>query len=372
MRELTRARFAMGWWAPRRAGWWVLIAASAVGAVWVWQSLAPGWRDFPAVGMTALVFTIPLAIAWWWLLRLPQLWSRIASSGAIAAITWGALVAAGVYALQSNAALITVMGQAAGIDTAQAWGPALIAPLTEETGKAMGIGVVLLAVGQKLRTPMDAALLGAFAGVGFTLIEDVLYAFNIAYVNLGENPLISTTLIYFVRAILFGAVSHAAFSAFVGAGLGFLLVGRGRGRLPWGVTLVALGPVLHGLWNSPLLAPLWLRAVYLVVVPLIVWGVLRVVRRSEYLWFRQVLLAPGALGAVPPAYLDAVRPTWWQRRKYRASVGKVYGHAALSSQRAVEADLTDLADAVDMGEEAAAAALRTRLENRLLGAAATR
>ena len=369
MRELTRARFAMRWSAPRRAGWWVLIVASAVGAYWVWQGLTPGWRDFPTVGMTALVLTIPLAVAWWWLLRLPQLWARIASSGAIAAITWGALAAAGVYALPSNAALITVIGQRASIDTAQAWGPALIAPLTEETGKAMGIGVVLLAVGQKLRTPMDGALLGAFAGLGFTLTENVLYAFNIAYVNLGENQLVSTTLIYFLRAVVFGAVSHVAFSAFVGAGLGFLMVGRARGRVSLGVTLIALGPVLHGLWNSPWLAPLWLRVVYLVVVPLIVWGVLHVVRRSEYLWFRRVLSTPGALGAIPPAYLDAVRPTWWQRRKYRESVAKTYGHAAIASQRAVEAELTDLADAVDMGDEAAAAALRARLEARLVPSA---
>ena len=369
MRELTRARFAMAWWAPRRAGWWVLIAASAVGGVWVWQGLAPGWRDFPTAGITALVLTVPLAVAWWWLLRLPQLWARIAPSGAAAAITWGALVAAGVYALQSNAALLAVMGQRVSIDAAQAWGPALIAPLTEETGKAMGIGVVLLAVGQKLRTPMDAALLGAFAGLGFTLTEDVLYAFNIAYVNLGENQVVSTTLIYVLRAVVFGAVSHVAFSAFVGAGFGLLVVGRARGRVPLGLALIALGPVLHGLWNSPWLAPLWLRGVYLVAVPLIVWWALHVVRRSEYLWFRRALSAPGALGAVPPAYLDAVRPTWRQRRKYRAAVAKTYGPAAVALQRAVEAELSDLADAVDVGDQAAAAALRARLETRLVPAA---
>lgn len=346
-----------------------MIAASAVGAVWVWQGLAPGWRDFPTAGITALVLTVPLAVAWWWLIRLPQLWARIAPSGAVAAITWGALVATGIYALQSNAALITVLGQRVGIDTAQAWGPALIAPLTEEVGKAMGIGVVLLAAGQRLRTPMDAALLGAFAGLGFTLTENVLYAFNIAYVNLGENELVSTALIYFLRAVVFGAVSHAAFSAFVGAGLGLLAVGHSRWRVPLGVALIALGPVLHGLWNSPLLGPLWLRIAYLAVVPLIVWAVLRALRRSEYLWFRAVLSAPGALGAIPPAYLDAVRPTWWQRRTYRASVARAYGHGAMASQRVIEAGLSDLADAVDMGDHAAAATLREQLETRLVPAA---
>lgn len=369
MRELTRLRFAVDRRAPRRLGWWLFVVASGIGAFSVWKGLSPGWRDFPTVGPTALVFTVPLAVAWWWLLRIPQLWARISNSAAITAITWGALVAAGIYALQSNAPLITVLGQRASIDSAQTWGAALVAPLTEETGKAMAIGVVLLAVGQRLRTPMDGALLGAFAGVGFTLTEDVLYAFNIAYLNLGENEVISTTVVYFARAVLFGAVSHAALAGFVGAGIGFLAVGRSRGRVPLGLALIALAPMLHALWNSPLLEPLWLRGLYLVAMPLIVWWVLHVVRGAEYLWFKQVLAAPGALGSIPPEYLGVVRPTWWQRRRYRASVARAYGPTALGAQRVVEAELTDLADAVDVGDDAMAAVLRARLEARLLPAA---
>lgn len=365
MRELARARFAVPWWAPRRAGWWVLVVASAVGAVGVWQALAPGWRDFPTAGITALVLTLPLVVSWWWLLRLPQLWARIARSGAFAAILWGAVVAVGVYALPSNAALLTVIGQQVGIGVAQDWGPAVVAPVTEEIGKALGIGVVVLAASQKLRTPMDAALLGAFAGVGFTVTENVLYAFNIAYLNLGENPVISTVVIYFVRAVVFGAVSHAFFSGVMGAGLGFLLAGAGRARVPYGIALTTLGPVLHALWNSPLLTPWWLRVAYVLAVPLIVWWIVRVVRRSEYVWFRAVLSAPGVLGEIPPAYVEAVRPTWWQRRTYRASVARAYGHAAVAPQRRLEAELTDLADAVDMGDERASRALRARLEARL-------
>ncbi len=101
MRELTRARFARRrGGAPRRVGWWLLIVASAVGAVRRLEGprarLARlSHRRHP----TALVLTVPLAVAWWWLLRIPQLWARIATSAAVAAIVWGALVAAGVYAL---------------------------------------------------------------------------------------------------------------------------------------------------------------------------------------------------------------------------------------------------------------------------------
>lgn len=364
MKEFTRSRFDVGF-APHRAGWWLLLVASLGGAAMTVWALLPGARTFPVAAGTGLVFTVPLLIGWWWLLKLPQLWSRISRSGAMAAMAWGAFAAAGIYALPANGALIAVLGQRAGIDMAQQWGAALIAPLTEETGKAIGIVVVLLAAGQRLRTPMDAALLGAFSAVGFTATEDVLYAINIAYLNLGENEVVSTTVIYVARAIVFGPVSHIVFSAAVGAGVGVLAVGRRRGKVPIGLALIALGAGLHGLWNSPLLDALWTRVAYLVVVPLIMWAVLRYLRTEEHRWFQQVLAQPGALGAIPATYLRAVGPTWWQRRAYRASVVTSFGLRALEPQRVLEAELTDLADAVDVGDHESSARIRGLLEARL-------
>ncbi len=364
MRELARRRFAVGF-APHRAGWWLLIAASLIGAGMAGWALLPGMKTYPTAAVTGLVFTVPLVVGWWWLLRLPQLWSRISRSGAIAAMAWGAFAAAGIYALPANGALITVFGQRVGIDAAQQWGAALIAPFTEETGKALGIAVVLLAAGERLRTPMDAALLGAFSAVGFTATEDVLYGLNIAYLNLGENEVISTTVVYLARAIVFGPVSHIVFSAAVGAGIGVLAVGRRRRKVPMGLALVALGAGLHGLWNSPLLDAWWTRIVYLVVVPLVMWAVLRYLRTEEHRWFQQVLAHPGALGAVPTIYVGAVRATWWKRRTYRASVVTTFGAGALAPQRAFEAQLTDLADAVDVGDDAASERIRSALESRL-------
>lgn len=351
--------------APRRAGWWLLMAASVLGAVMAVDGLLPGVRTFPVAAGMGLVFTVPLVIAWWWLLRLPQLWSRICPSGAVAAAAWGAFAAAGIYALPANGALIAVFGQRVGIGAAQQWGAALIAPLTEETGKALGIAVVLLAAGQRLRTPMDAALLGAFAGVGFTATEDVLYSLNVASLNLGENEVVSTTVVYVARAVVFGPVSHVVFSALVGAGVGVLAVGRRRHKALVGTGLVALGACLHGLWNSPLLDQLWARGVYLAAVPFIAWAVLRYLRTEEHTWFVQVLAREGALGAIPSDYLAAVGTTWWKRRAYRASVVKAFGAGALAPQRALEAELTDVADAVDVGDEASAARIREALEARL-------
>jgi hypothetical protein len=114
-----------------------------------------------------------------------------------------------------------------------------------------------------------------------------------------------------------------------------------------------------------LLDAVWTRVVYLVVVPFVMWAVLRYVRSEEHRWFQQVLGRQGALGAVPTPYVGTVGETWWKRRAYRASVVKVFGAEALAPQRVLEAELTDLADAVDVGDEAAADALRASLEGRL-------
>ena len=298
MRELTRRRFAVGF-APHRVGWWLFFVASGNGAFMAVSALLPGAKTFPVAAVMSLVFTPPLLVGWWWLLKLPQLWSRVSRSGAIVAMTWGAFAAAGDLCAPCQQRPHYRLWSAHGNHAAHEWGAALIAPLTEETSKALGIVVVLLAAGQRLRTPMDAALFGAFSAVGFTATEDMLYGLNIAYLNLGENQVISTTVIYSVRAIVFGPVSHIVFSSAVGAGIGVLAVGRRRGRVPTGIALIALGAGLHGLWNSPLLGSIWTRVVYLVVVPFVMWAVLRYLRSEEHRWFQQVLARPGALGAVP-------------------------------------------------------------------------
>ena len=363
MKGLTRERFAVGF-APSRAGWWLLIVASLAGLAATVTALASAVATFPAASLTAAVFTVPLVVAWWWLLRMPQLWGRIARSGAVSAIAWGAFAAVGLYALPANSALITVMGQRFGIEAAQSWGAAIIAPLTEETGKAMAIVVVLLASGQRLRTATDGALLAAFSAVGFTATEDFLYALNVGFLNLGENEVVSTTVVYFARAVLFGAVSHVVFSAFVGAGIGYLAVGRRRGRVLIGLSLIVVGFGLHGVWNTDMAT--WARLVYPMAVPLAVWLLLRALRRDERRWFVDVLSGQDVLGLIPSTYVDAVKTGWWKRRAYRAAVARSYGPAAVAAQRELEADLTDLADAVDVGDHASANALRSRLETSLV------
>lgn len=365
MKELTRRRFAVPFFAPARVAWWVLVAALVWGAFQVWSALGVGVIEFPAAAVTGVLLGAIVWLVWWLLLRIPQLWARISRSASWAAALWGALVAAGAYALPANGAIITLLAQHVSVDLAQAWGAAIAAPITEETGKALAILAIVVVARERLRTPMDAALLAGFAGLGFTVTEDILYGFNVAYLSFGENPAVSTVIVFFMRAVLFASVSHVVFSAFVGAGVGFWITDRSRLRFPVGLAFIVAGPLLHMLWNSPLLLSLPARIAFLVAVPLLVWGAIRLVRGAEHRWFVRTLALPGALGRVPARYVDSVKRSWWKRRAYRKDVTKTFGPQALVAQRRLEAELTDLADAVAVGDLAAAADVRASLEARL-------
>lgn len=358
MKGLARKRFAVRIVDAKNLAWWFFALAVVVGVFVLVTSFAPGVATFPTAFVCALVLSVPFVLAWWLLLRIPQLWARISRSGAIAAILWGGIVAPALFALPANGALLTAIAQHLSISVAHDWGPALVAPVTEETGKAFAVVIVMLLSRQSLRTPMDSALLAAFSAVGFSMTEDVIYAINIASLNLGENEVVSTLVIYLARAVIFGLATHVVFSGLVGAGIGWIATVRSRSRIPVGLALIAAGPAAHWLWNSPLLGSWWYRLAYLVLIPFAMWLLLHRIRRHEHREFLSVLGVPGVLDGIDPAYLATVKATWWQRRAYRSSVVRAYGPGALAAQRWLEAALSDMADAVAAGDHQTAAHIK--------------
>lgn len=366
MKELSRRRFEVPAFAPQRFGWWLLAAPSIGGIVLFCIAIAPSVIEFPSALVMALFLTVPLIAAWLGLLRIPQLWARISGSAAAAAMLWGGGAAVGIYALPANGALLEILAQYGGVDFAYSWGAALVAPVTEETAKAFAVGVVVLASGQRLRTPMDAALIAGYSAVGFTATEDVLYSLNVAWLNLGEAPLVSTLLVYVLRAVVFGLVTHVVFSVLVGAGIGVMALGSAQTakRLVQGAALLAAGYGLHGLWNSPLLLSWWSRFAYAAAVPLVMWWLLTQLRRLEHDWFEVTLTKPGALEGLDPSLPSIVKHSWWARRDYRNRVARAWGWHTVKPQREAEALLSDLADAVALGDEYAARRLRAELVSR--------
>lgn len=365
MKEITRRVAAVPVWKPSRLGWWLLAVALITGLVLFSLWLGPAFARFPITGALAVVLSVPYLVLVWWLGGLMQIGTRIGRSGTVAAILWGALVATAVFAMEANAAIITLVAQHAGLDAANDWGAAIAAPITEETGKLLGIAAVIVAARSWLRGPMDGLILGAFVGLGFTIAENVIYAFNITVMTFEENQAVSTLAIYFLRAFLFWPVSHVAFTALAGAGLGFLLGRPGSRSAAWGLVSLALAYSLHFVWNSPLLPGVLARMGFASLIPFIVWLVVHRARRAEHAWLTRALAGEVDAGTVPAAHVESLGATLLRRLKHRRAVVRAYGPQARGAQRRLEGLLVDLADAADADDTAERDRLRAQIDAQL-------
>ena len=122
---------------------------------------------------------------------------------------------------------------------------AVLIPLIEEAAKSLAVPFVRLA--QRPLTRLDAFLIGAAAGAGFTLIEGITNGAT----ALAQPAGWSTAML--ARSGV--AVIHVLASALAGLGWHAGLVERRWGR---GLALFALAVALHGVWNGGALTVAWL------------------------------------------------------------------------------------------------------------------
>ncbi len=141
-----------------------------------------------------------------------------------------------------------------------------IAPLTEELGKAIVIGVLFWR--RRVGFLVDAAVLGFAVGAGFALVENTDYLIHL------ENP---SAVLWLVRG--FGtAVLHGATSAVLARVTRTMLERPGRSLLTAMIPGFALAVVIHSAFNHVLLPPLAMTALLLVLLPLLI---VLVFQRSE-------------------------------------------------------------------------------------------
>lgn len=371
MKSISRIIMPVRWWDPRNVGWWVLALLGIGGLVWAVIELAPAMAMFPAAAVVGIVLSVPFALIWWFGLRSMQITTRIGTPAQVWAILWGGGAAAGIYALPANGAIMDSLGRGVDVYFASDWGAAIAAPITEETGKLLGVVAVVLAARSWLRTPMDGLLIGGFVGLGFCLTENYLYGFNITYMNFGESPAISTLVIFILRAGIFFPISHAIFTGFAGAALGFFFARPAARRPLFGVVAILFAYGTHFLWNSPLLQNWLLRFAVVGVVPLLMWLIVHLARRAEFSWYLAAGGPAVSASGVDPAYVHAVKPTLVQRLKYRSQVARTYGPAARKDQVVLEGILVDLADASDARDAEGVQALEARLRDHLAPKAAS-
>ncbi|HUG84712.1 MAG TPA: PrsW family glutamic-type intramembrane protease [Euzebya sp.] len=211
---------------PRRPAW--LSIPVIIAAVFM----------IPLLGITAVIapLSAPLGLVPAAIVCPVMLWlDRIEPeprAARVHALLWGALVATGV-ALVVN----TLVGAALG----EAFATVVSAPVVEEAMKAAAI---LWAVRRlEVDGVMDGVIYAGWAGIGFAVVEDMLY-FATA---LEQGDLV---IVFVIRALL-SPFAHPLFTAWTGMAIGWA-VRRRKPVLPAALGGYVIAVASHALWNGSL------------------------------------------------------------------------------------------------------------------------
>jgi hypothetical protein len=104
---------------------------------------------------------------------------------------------------------------------------------------------------------VDGFVYGALVGLGFQLIENIVFAVGAVALNAGVDAVGPVIATFLVRGVLGGLWSHTLFTALAGAGVAYALVRRDRPRwqrITVAVALFGAAAGFHFLWNSPIFA----------------------------------------------------------------------------------------------------------------------
>lgn len=166
----------------------------------------------------------------WWLLSAAFVWGALPA--AVLALTFNFLFSLPAYALFSEA-------------TAEFTSATLVAPIIEESVKGLALFIILIFRRQELDSPLDGIIYGAMVGMGFAMVENVLY-YLAAFSEDGGAGWNSAVV---VRGVVFG-LNHALYTALTGLGIALArndrrpLVRFGAPLLGWGAAIT-----LHALHN---------------------------------------------------------------------------------------------------------------------------
>jgi RsiW-degrading membrane proteinase PrsW (M82 family) len=236
---------------PREQAFWLYAVVIALGA---WSTLVQQHvleqidpSGFALSWFLLALFVIPAVVL---IARLDV--TRMQPRSLLAGgMLWGA-VAATAFARVGEGGWGLVVARLGGPDFAARWSAALTAAPIEETTKVLGVIVLAMIARDEFRDPFDGFLYGALVGLGFAIVEDVMYFVAV----FGGTP--SDVLKGFlVRVVADGIYGHVLWTGLSGLGVAYFVSMRGyrtianRTAVAGGMLLVAMAG--HFLWDSPLL-----------------------------------------------------------------------------------------------------------------------
>ena len=359
---------------PRNAAFWVFWVLALGGAWHAATVFGSAARPFASTVVIDGFMLALYAALCWWITHTMDRYSTLPAALAVHAVVWGGLAATFFFAIQANDAVLTLWGKNFGQAFAADWGAGLTAPVTEEFSKGIGLVLLITLASRVIRTTFDAFILGAFIGLGFEVVEDLLYVTQSAGAQFGTDPFRSAFFVLVLRLVT-GVAGHLAYSAIFATGL-FLLIGSPaqRRRVLPGVGLMLLAMLFHSAWDSVsgILGPFvdWsivLELGIMAAVGIAVVLVFRFAVRPEKDDMRTVLAPEVATGVITREESDAACSTRHARRRFvRRGVTRQERRARGALLRAVG----DLAHAVPDADGTRADRVRHDLE-RIRGGAAS-
>ncbi|HSL10049.1 MAG TPA: PrsW family intramembrane metalloprotease [Actinomycetota bacterium] len=239
---------------PSEPAFWVFGAFIAYGIVRVAAALldlagiaSSAWA---LAGLLVVVYALPAFVLVYEL----DLYEREPVSMMLGAFAWGAFAAT---ALSLDASAWTeVFTTVVGADAGARWSPVVVAPVLEEVLKGAGLVLLAAIARDEIDDVMDGFVYGAVCGLGFAVVEDVVYfvaTFGGSVGAIAEG--------FAARVLASGLYGHVLYTGLIGMALGFVVSRREgvptRRRVPIAIALCVLGIAGHALWNSPFLASLY-------------------------------------------------------------------------------------------------------------------
>jgi RsiW-degrading membrane proteinase PrsW (M82 family) len=323
---------ASGWGAPfrlvqvRNLCFWVFALGVAGGLYELLRYFGSGLPAYGVgLGLGVLAFAL-YAVPWLILLAYHNRYTRLPGKLLVVAAAWGGIAGTFWIALPANGAFLSLYGKAFGTGWASDWGAGLTAPINEEIGKGLAVILLIGLAPRLVRSPFDGLIIGAYTGLGFQIVEDVLYAYNSTVSQFGADQVDAAWSIVVTRSTS-GLFGHVLFSAVFCSGIMWLL-GRGerRHRLR-GVLLMLAAMAAHGCWDDmgalgySLAGDLGILLLWFLVLPvldlLLLWLAFRLAVPQEQAWVRDILAPESASGLLTEAEVAAAAGSWRTRRRFR-------------------------------------------------------
>ena len=216
LRFALRSRRNARWWWIAAIGVALLCAASVIIAFGAAILVGRSATATGGLGRAVSAVTLPLvpAIGAALLVALLDRYEREPLVLLCAAFVWGAVVAIPPVIGVERLLVWRLLGDTSGIATSYAHAgiQAAIAALVEELFKSLGLVALIAVVRDEFDNVTDGVLYGVVIGAGFAFSENFAYFAFAARGEIGSLVL---------GRILLGWLSHATFTALVGAGLGY-------------------------------------------------------------------------------------------------------------------------------------------------------